>query len=145
MWKYFIHTSWIFALSLLSTSCSEDKVIAQKDIPFEISSYIEEHFPEHEILQISKDENPLKSEYKIILSDNITLEFNGKNEVVEINSAEALPASVIPPNIKNYTQTNYPSSIITDWEKDNHRQQVKLDNHLELIFDQEGNFIRIDD
>ena len=39
---------------------------------------------------------------------------------------------------------NYPDNFITDWELDDKKQKVKLDNGLELEFNKEGNFLKLD-
>lgn len=145
MWKSLINASLLILFALFIGSCSDDKIVSKNNMPPELSSYIAAHFPNHEVLQVSKDSNPIQTQYKVTLSDNISLEFNHKNEIIEINASQALPKSVISENINQYIQSNFPQSAITDWEKENNHQQIKLDNNLDLIFDLEGNFIRIDD
>lgn len=80
----------------------------------------------------------------MILEGSISLEFNRKNEIVEINSISKLPDSVVPEKIRQYVSANYPDNIIIGWERDDRNQQVELNNRLELEFNMSGDFLRID-
>ncbi|MDT4872912.1 putative beta-lactamase-inhibitor-like, PepSY-like [compost metagenome] len=80
----------------------------------------------------------------MILEGNITLEFNKKHQVTSIESRNALPDSVIPEKILSYIKATYPDNHILQWELDDNRQQVELDNKLELEFNKAGDFLRID-
>lgn len=58
----------------------------------------------------------------------------------QINTA-ALPQAIL-----DYISSNYPENTITEAEReDNNSYEVELNNGIELIFDQEGNFLGIDD
>lgn len=82
--------------------------------------------------------------YDILLDGNIKLEFNKKNQIIDIESREKLPDSVIPAKILDYVSANYSGNFITGWEIDGRNQQVKLNNGLELEFNMDGDFLRID-
>jgi hypothetical protein len=82
--------------------------------------------------------------YDILLSESISLEFNRKKEIIDIDGVAQLPNSVIPEKILQYVTTNYPTNFITDWELDDKNQQVQLDNGLDLEFKMNGDFLRID-
>ncbi|NLW30122.1 MAG: hypothetical protein GXY77_01545 [Fibrobacter sp.] len=74
----------------------------------------------------------------------MSLEFNRKNEIIDIDGVSQLPNSVIPEKILQYVTTNYPTNFITDWELDGKNQQIELDNGLDLEFNMNGDFLRID-
>lgn len=126
------------------TACEGQKVLAENDIPSAITTYVNTHFPSAKILQAVKEKEGLSHSYDVILEGNITLEFNKKQEVTSIESRSALPDSVIPEKILSYVKANYPGSHILQWELDDKRQQVELDNKLELEFSKTGDFLRID-
>ena len=130
----------IFAL----TSCDKEEVISTSNLPTEITSYITAHFPGNTIIQVIKDKEGLTKTYDIILSESLSLEFNGKSEIIDINGVTELPSSVIPEKIRQYVQKNYPKNVIIGWEIDNKNQQIELDNKFEIEFSMNGDFIRID-
>lgn len=138
----------VYVLLLMSTwfipACESQKVLAENDIPSAITTYVNTHFPSAKILQAVKDKEGLFKSYDVILEGNITLEFNKKHEVTSIESRSALPDSVIPEKILTYVKANYPASSILQWELDDNRQKVELDNKLELEFNKAGDFLRID-
>lgn len=137
-----------YVLLLMSTwfipACESQKVLAENDIPAAITTYVNTHFPSSKILQAVKDKEGLSKSYDVILEGNITLEFNKKHEVTSIESSSALPDSVIPEKILSYIKANYPGNHIVQWELDDNRQQVELNNKLELEFNKAGDFLRID-
>lgn len=138
----------MYVVLLMSTwfipACESQKVLAENDIPSAITTYVNTHFPSARILQAVKDKEGLSKSYDVILEGNITLEFNKKHEVTSIESRSALPDSVIPEKILSYVKANYPGNHILQWELDDNRQQVELDNQLELEFSKSGDFLRID-
>lgn len=132
------------ALVFTMTSCEKEKVISSSKLPSEISSYISTHFPNNKIVQVIKERDGFQKSYEVILSESIKLEFDRKHQITEIDGNTQLPDSVIPTKILEYVTVNYPSNFITDWELDDHHQQVGLDNSLELEFTLNGDFLRID-
>lgn len=132
----------VFAFTL--TSCDQESTISPDNLPNEIDSYISTHFPENTVLQAIKDKEGLKSTYEITLSDNIYLEFDSKMNITDIDGNAKLPDSVIPEKILQYVAFNYPNNYITDWELDDRNQQIQLDNGLDLEFNMNGDFIKID-
>ena len=125
-------------------SCDKETVVQDNDLPKEISMFITTHFPSNKIIQSIKDRDGLELTYDILLDGNIKLEFNSKKQIIDIESRDKLPNSVIPAKIIDYVSANYPDNFITGWELDNKHQQVKLNNGLELEFSMSGDFLRID-
>ena len=48
-------------------------------------------------------------------------------------------------NIQSYIQPNYPNASITEIEIENNKIEVELNNGVEIVFDLNGNFVRLDD
>lgn len=140
---FFMTTAFIFSLALL-TSCDKEEIITSSDLSSEITSYISTHFPKNTILQVIKDRDGLTKSYEVFLSENVSLEFNRKNEIIDIDGITKLPDSVIPEKILQYVTVNYPSNFITDWELDDRNQNVQLNIGIDLEFNMNGDFLRID-
>lgn len=131
----------IFAL----TSCDKETILNNAQTPSEITAFVTTHFPNHQILQTVKNVEGFKRTYDVILNGNISLEFNRKLEIIDIDADTQLPESVIPAKIGQYVSTNFPENFITDWELEDKHQQVGLDNDLDLEFTMSGDFVKIDD
>lgn len=130
--------------SLLFVSCDKETILAESNLPQEISKYLQTHFPTHPVIQIVKDQDGLGLTYDIYLQGGYYLEFSRKREVIDIEGNDALPSSVIPARIQDYVTQNYPAQFITGWELENRHQQIKLNLGLELEFTMDGDFLRID-
>ena len=126
------------------TSCEKEKVVQVGELPTVATAYIETHFPGEQILQVKRELDNLRKSYDVILSNGFKLEFSKTGDVKGVEGTSALPNSVIPSKILTYVQTNYAGQAIFDWELDDNRQEVKLQNGLELVFDKQGNFIQLD-
>src|SRR5690606_6193880 len=126
------------------SSKAQDKIISPQDLPEKIQTYIKAHFPQQLVLQAVKDREDLKTTYEVSLKDLTKLEFSSKGKVVEIDGKSKLPDSVIPAEIRTYTQAKHPENFIKSWEKDSREQTVELNNGLDLEFDLKGNFLRYD-
>lgn len=130
--------------AVILIGCYQEKVLTASEIPSEITEYVSTHFPNNNLLQAVEDRDGLTKTYDVVLSDNITLEFNRKKEITDIDGNTKLPDTVIPNEISQYVATNFPNNVITDWELEDQHQQVGLDNGADLEFTMNGDFIRID-
>lgn len=130
--------------SIMLTGCDKETILNENDIPAEIKTYVETHFPGSKILQCVKDKDGLELNYDVIIDGNFKLEFNKKKEIESIDGNSKLPDSVIPAKILAHVQANFPSNFITDWELNRNDQEVELDNGMELLFNKDGDFLRID-
>ena len=126
------------------TSCAQKVIIPSSELPVEISTYTATHFPNNTILQVILDKEGFKKTYEVTLSEGFSLEFNRDMEIIEIEGISQLPESVIPEKIWQYVRANYPNNVITEWELDGKKQEIELDNGLELEFNMNGDFLRID-
>lgn len=132
------------AAALALTSCDREKVLGTSNTPGEIEAYVSTHFPSHKVLQVVEDMDGLTKTYDVLLEGNISLEFNRSKEIIDIDSEQKLPDSVIPAEIRDYVTANFASNVITDWEIEGRNQQIGLDNDLDIEFTMKGDFIRID-
>lgn len=119
-------------------------VSQQQELPAQVKSYITAHFPQHNVVKYKTEVKPHKAKYKVYLNDDIKVEFNEKFEPVEIDGDSGLPDSVIPEKVLSYVKKNYQGMKIVEWERKTSKQEVELQNGVELEFDLQGNFLRID-
>jgi len=144
MKKSFIIGVAMSPLLLVMGSCQKDELIPVAEAPSAVAEYLNQHFSGQSILQITKDKDGFTKTYDVILDGGITLEFNRKFEIIDIDGTTQLPDSVIPTALLDYVKEKHPENFITDWELENKHQQISLDNGLSLEFDLDGKFLRID-
>lgn len=59
--------------------------------------------------------------------------------------ANSTLSATVQQQINTYLQTNYPNQTVVEVEVENQKIEIKLNNGIELIFDLNGNFLRLDD
>ena len=132
-------------LFIFSQANAQDRYLQTNEYPEKIVSFVQTHFPEDQILSIEEEKERRKIEYEVKLNSRVELEFDRKFAVKKIESKAGLPDSVLPEKFVAYVSQNYPGRKIEEWKKKKRYQEIELDNSLELEFDFDGNFLRIDD
>lgn len=140
MKKFFI----LALLPFFLASCDKEEILPISDIPSEITAYIETHFPANPVIQAIEDKDGFELTFDITLEGGFFLEFNRKKEVIDIEGTTKLPDSVIPTKLLDYVAANYADNFIVGWELDDKNQQIELDYGLDLEFNMNGDFLRID-
>ena len=131
-------------VSIVFAGCNKDVILPAGQQPAEITTYTNTHFPDNPIIQAIKDKDGFELTYDITLRGGVFLEFNRKKEVTDIQGTAELPASVVPSKLLDFVTTNYAPNYIVGWETDDRNQQIKLDNRIQLEFNMNGDFLRID-
>lgn len=131
-----------------SISASAQKTTIQvNELPENAKSFIKQHFKNETVSYVIKEEEFLViDEYKVALSDGTEIEFNKNGNWKEIsNKTRGIKTSVVPTKILNYCTKSFPNTSIKKIEKSRWKYEVELSNDLDLEFDSDGNFKRIDD
>lgn len=85
-------------------------------------------------------------EYKVYLANGMKVEFDSSGNWKEVDGKhQKLPYGFIPVSIRNYASKNFPNTYIVKIEKERWSYKAELSNGLDLEFDRNGNFRRIDD
>lgn len=134
----------IVAFLFVGIANAQKNYLAPADTPAQISKYVKQHFPDGQIVYVKKKDKLHYTKYKVKLDTQVELEFDGDFNIYEIESKSPLPASVIPPKIQHYVSQHYPTHQIKEWELKKNGQKVELTNDVDLLFDREGNFLKID-
>ena len=114
------------------------------DLPEKAVLFISTHFPDNKIVKIEFEDD--EDEYEVKLNSGYELEFDLEGEWKEIESDyNPLPKSIIdllPADLLVYIATKYPRRAIIKIEKLPTGYEIELSNSKELIFDQNGKFLR---
>lgn len=135
----------LFGFLLSANAFAQDQMINPDQLPKQITQYVQDHFPDSKIVSAQK-ENEIFSpvQYEVWLDNGTQVEFE-ETTMVNIEGNSKLPESVVPDKLSAYVQTNYSDASIVSVDFDDNRQGVELSNGLELVFDNQGNFIGMDD
>jgi hypothetical protein len=136
----------IFGLGLAAPA--GDRVADAAALPEAATKYIAQHFPNETIQRVMVDDDDNRehdSKYEVVLGNRVELEFNPKGVWLEVDGgAVPLPENVLPAPILEYLKKNYPDQPATKISVERRGYEVKLLNRVELEFNKDGRFLRID-
>jgi hypothetical protein len=138
-----IGLSILAVISLTTFSCDDDKEIQAVDLPATSSTFLSTYFNGVKILRVEKE----GSKYAVDLENKIEVDFNENGEWTEVDGQDGvtIPTGFILPNIVEYVTTTYPDNSINGIEKKTGGYDVDLmKQDIDLIFDQDGDFVRVD-
>jgi len=118
-------------------------------LPLRATVFLNTHFEKDKVLTLKGEhEGLLGLEYKLILSNGVKLKFDSNGDWIEVEQQgkgiTGIPTSFILANIIDYISKNYPTTFINSINKEQYSFEVELSNGLELSFDRNGDFVRID-
>ena len=140
---FIIATTCIMSL----TACADQhQLIVYSELPVKAQTFIQTYFNQDDVTYIERDLDGVSYEYDVYLANAIEIEFDSQGSLQSIDCKRTpVPKGVVPKLITNFVEQRYPDFYIVEYMIERRNQKVELNNELELIFDREGNFQRIDD
>lgn len=123
---------------------AQKRYLSANEVPQAIQTFITKNFPENKLISVRENQKYGKIEYKIKLTGKTKLKFDQNYKIVEIDSKTALPEQVIPQKIREYVAQHFPNHYIVEWEDKKISQKIELNNDLDIYFDRDGNFLKMD-
>lgn len=140
----------LIGLALMTNmACADNDKVTNNinELPQVSRTFLNNYFDGNKVSHIKIDKDLfLVDSYDVILTDGTSVEFNRDGEWKEVKSFQQnIPDTLIPAEIKQYVNQNYPSQKIMAVERGKRKVSIDLANGLELEFDLNGNLIDIDD
>lgn len=137
--------SAIFLFMVMSINAQET-IIAKGELPKPAQDFISHNFSQNTLEFIIMDKEILSTDYKVKFADGAEIEFDSNGDWTEIDGNKtAIPTGFIQKNILSYVKEKFPNTQIVQIEKGRFgKQEVKLSNGLELEFNSNGTFKKID-
>lgn len=135
--------AFLAAVLLLPVSAMAfDRLIPFDELPAEAQQFVKTHFADAKVLQVKADID----EYEVRLTNGFYLEFGLSGNWKEIKGRQApVPDAVIPARILSYVKEYYPDMPIMQIERNKWGYELEVAGGLELEFDRNCNFVRVDD
>ncbi|WP_228447875.1 PepSY-like domain-containing protein [Chryseobacterium sp. KBW03] len=126
---------------------AQDRAINANQLPKTAKNFLASHFKGIAVNSAIEDREIYGvDEYKVYLANGMKMEFDSSGNWKEIDGKhQKVPYGFIPVSIRNYSTKNFPNTYIVKIEKKRWSYKTELSNGLELEFDRNGNFKRIDD
>lgn len=141
--KKFILTIMAVTLSLACTA--DDRPVTIEQLPDAARSFIEANYPDVTISYAYVDDDLLRPDYTVRLSNGVEIEFEHSGALEKISSRTGIPEGIVPVQITEYVNTHYPDALIIEYEVGRKDYEVKLINGLELKFDSRFRLVEVDD
>ncbi len=148
MKKLLLAITLLVSVSIFSISCDKETIIDENQLPSKASQFLSANFNGVKILSVVEEKEGLSGkEYDVLLENGIEIKFDKNGNWLDIDAQSdtaSLPDSLIPTSILDYVKENYPNAGINSIETEKYGYDVELTNGLDLIFDKDGKFNRID-
>ena len=147
MKRLFVNTLVMVIAVLTMTACNDEKTIQQDELPAAATTFIATYFSDATITHAQKENDGLLGrEFTVYLNDATEIEFDRDGDWVSVDGAEdaSIPTGFILVPIVTYVSTTYSDATISSIVKERNGFDVDLTNGLDLEFDPDGNFARVD-
>ena len=129
----------VFSLLAFGVATAQDEgLVPISTLPASAQSFIKQHFSANSIVSVWQDTEKGKVEdYTVLFADGNWKEVKSRNGQVS--------PKIVPTKITKYVHRNYPNVIVKEIKKERTKYEVDLSNGVELIFNLNGKFLKIDD
>ena len=126
----------------LNAKAQDDRIITLEQLPQNAKEFLAKHFPDKVPMLLKEDWD----DFEVVYSNGEKVEFlkNGEWKKVDCRTV-AVPAVLVPEQIKTQVQSHYPGAVITKIKKELYGWEVKLTNGLEIDFNPQFVITDIDD
>lgn len=137
----------IAAITLFSVAAlADDRPVSPEQLPSAAIAFLNQYFPDTKITYATKDDDLIRPDFNVGLSDGTRVHFSNGGKLEEIeNPTSGVPGAIIPVQIAEYVKNHYPDVLVKEYEVGRRTYDVKLSNRLELKFNSNFNIIEIDD
>jgi len=137
----------LFTLSGGIWVSAQHSIISSKELPANTQKFISRNFANHQIAHAQKESKVgIVHEYEVTLNDGTQLEFYRDGSWKEMkNKQNGIALNLVPKKISSYIQQKFPKTFVTKIERERYAYKVDLSNGLDLEFNSDGDFKRIDD
>lgn len=123
----------------------KDKPITVNQLPAAAQQMIKKNFPNNKVAMAKQEKDVLKTSYDVVFTNGDKIEFDSKGNWTEISCKNSfVPLALIPVQIQNYVQQNYPDNKIIEIDRDKKEYDVKLSNGIEITFNTKFQVIEMD-
>jgi hypothetical protein len=136
----------IAMLAVTPMLADNDKMITREELPKKAQLFLTKHFAGVEVLYAKAERDMgIVTSYDVVLDGNMKVEFNRSGEWTNVDCEHSkVPNSILPQGVLDYVSNKFAKSYVVEIERGLMGYDVKLSNDLDLDFDKNGKFLRVD-
>lgn len=132
-------------ISLVACADNE-RMVSFADLPAKAQSFVQQYYNVSDVAHVERERDGWHYDYQVYLKNATELDFDYQGILESIDcKRNPVPEGIVPAAIVNYVQMHYGDLFVVEYVVEHRYLQVELNNGLELVFDHEGRFVRIDD
>lgn len=137
----------VFALALISIQIyAQGKIIQFSELPKSAQEFVSTYYDSKLVSYIKLEKDFMATSYEVKLNNGIEIEFDSKGNWTEVDVKKtAVPNQLVNSNIRTYVNKSFPNNEIVQISRKGRKIEIELTNGLDLEFDKNGKFLRIDD
>lgn len=115
-----------------------------QQMPANIKSFLAKYYPKATVAKYESKNTLVGRKYEVKLNNGAEIDFDKNGNWEEISYKQGVPTALIPVKIKAYVDKKYKGAKVEAIDKEKNKIKVDLNNDIDLEFDKNGNFLRID-
>ena len=133
-------------VGMMPILADNDKIITREELPEKAQVFLTQHFEGIEVLYAKADcDMGIVTSYDVVLEGGVKIEFNRSGEWTSVDCEKGqVPNGVLPRGVLDYVSKRFAEAYVVEIEKGLRGYEVKLSNDIDLEFDKDGKFMRVD-
>ncbi|MBQ8721803.1 MAG: PepSY-like domain-containing protein [Paludibacteraceae bacterium] len=136
----------VMMLAVVPMMADNDKIITREELPEQAQMFLTKHFENADVLYAKAERDMgVVTSYDVVLDGNVKVEFNRSGEWTNVDCERGqVPDSLLPQGVLDYVTKKFAKAYVVEIERGRMGYEVKLSNDLDLDFDKNGKFLRVD-
>ena len=135
----------VLSLLTLTAFARGKQPISFEALPQIVQDEIHKNFETEQVQFVTSEKSLGHYVYTFSIDDGTQIEFDNKGGLLSVENKMGIDSIFVPTKIKEYVTKTFPNATITSYKYESLKQEIELNNKLDLIFDRRGAFLRIDD
>ncbi|MBE6239684.1 MAG: hypothetical protein E7113_06530 [Bacteroidales bacterium] len=137
---------FVMSVVLISMACvAEDRPLVYEQLPAPAKEFINANYPGEKVSYVVVDDDVIKPDYTVRLANGVEIQFENSGALEKITARTGVPEAVVPVQISDYVEANFPDTVIVEYEVGRRDFSVDLSNGLELRFNGKFKLVELDD
>ncbi len=137
-----------FSLLVFGIATAQDEgLVPASALPANAQTFVNQYFSANDIVSVWQDTEKGKvEEYTVLFADGTEVEFHADGNWKEVKARNGqVSPKIVPAKIAKYVHKKFPKAMIKEIKKGRTKYEIDLTNNVELLFNLNGNFLKIDD